>query len=855
MATYSGYEAFRKDFVLTASAPSVNFGTVKMTGTSKQLDEVIVMAERPPVVIKQDTIEFNASAFKTLPNALLEDLLKKLPGVYVDENGDISVNGQKVNRLLVDGKRFFGDDPKMATRNLPSNLIDKVQVVDDKEQIALNNDGDMSKIGKVLNITLKKEIKKAIFGKIFAGGGTDERYETGGILNTFRDTLQVSILGFSNNLNRSSFNSKDITQLGGFERSGWGNMNFGGNSSGQQSFSIDGFSLGGTGAGVNKSTGGALNLNHSPNKNFNFYLQYMHGTTHNIAEQTQNTQRFFGDTIINTLTVIKPVSNGITHNVGTGGSWKPDTLTNINFRFSYLYSRTDAVAPSSIFTGNNKIGELNSGDGKLFTNGRSESYRYYVSLTHRFQKKGRNLSVYHTLNYNANPVSNITESINHFQYPVTSNIIFQQLRSTNAPTTSFYINSNYSDPIGAKLTFRLNNTFDYKKNVQDVLTYGKRFSGTAYDSLNVSLSNNLAREHSQWTNNAVISYKVNAVTFNAGVTWLQQWVNNSFSAVNQSNKQYYSNLLFGLSANWKRFNIGFSQDVVPPGINYLTPVPDNSNPFYIVNGNPNIRPFRRNGLSFGGNVFNTKTNTNYFFNIQSSVTDDAIIQSIVLNSNGVQINTPTNVSGTWSNFANVGFNRQFKNKQSFNLTVKLDATANLNRNPLLFNNEKSYVTNFNIGVNTGLLFNWHDVVEFSPKYTPGINKSYYTSKLFTNKDVTYQTLQAEFIVRVPKRIVWETNIMHRIISDVAPGLPKTSTYWNAAITLLMFNQDKGQLRLAVYDILNSNANVNRFVNGNAIIDSRTNVLQRYFMVTYSYNIRTFGNQSTKVGGQQSLWRL
>jgi hypothetical protein len=169
MATYSGYEALRKDFILTEKEPVVNMGGLRLTGTSRQLDEVMVFSERPPVVIKQDTIEFNASAFKTLPSALLEDLLKKLPGVEVNENGDIKVNGQKVNRLLVDGKRFFGDNPQMATRNLPSNMIDKVQVMDDKEEIALNNDGDMSKIGKVLNITLKKSIKKAVFGRVFAG--------------------------------------------------------------------------------------------------------------------------------------------------------------------------------------------------------------------------------------------------------------------------------------------------------------------------------------------------------------------------------------------------------------------------------------------------------------------------------------------------------------------------------------------------------------------------------------------------------------------------------------------------------------------------------------------------------------
>jgi hypothetical protein len=156
-----------------------------------------------------DTIEFNASAFKTLPTALVEDLLKKLPGIDIDERGNIKMNGQKVNRILVDGKRFFGDDPRMATRNLPSNIVDKVQVTDDKDEIALNNDGNMSSIGKIINLTLKKNIKKILFGKLGSGVGTDGRYDINGILNSFRDTLQISLLGFRNNINKSSLSVKN----------------------------------------------------------------------------------------------------------------------------------------------------------------------------------------------------------------------------------------------------------------------------------------------------------------------------------------------------------------------------------------------------------------------------------------------------------------------------------------------------------------------------------------------------------------------------------------------------------------------------------------------------------------------
>jgi len=204
--SFSGYGIFRKEFTIPAGEATTDIGTVYMFPDAKSLDEVLVIAERPPVVVKKDTIEFNASAFKTLPNALVEDLLKKLPGVQVDRDGNIAVNGKPVNRILVDGKVFFGDDPKMATRNLPANVIDKVQVTDDKDELLRNGDDNINNVGKVVNITLKKGVKKGWFGKLYGGLGTDELYEAGGIANIYRDTLQISVLGYMNNMNKAGFN-------------------------------------------------------------------------------------------------------------------------------------------------------------------------------------------------------------------------------------------------------------------------------------------------------------------------------------------------------------------------------------------------------------------------------------------------------------------------------------------------------------------------------------------------------------------------------------------------------------------------------------------------------------------------
>ncbi|HWJ29263.1 MAG TPA: carboxypeptidase regulatory-like domain-containing protein, partial [Flavisolibacter sp.] len=221
--SFSGYDAFRKEFTLTNADP-LDLQVIKMNPIAKSLDEVLVVAERPPVTVRKDTIEFNASSFKTLPTSLVEDLLKKLPGIQVDADGNIMANGKKVNRIMVDGKAFFGDDPKMATRNLPANVIDKVQVTDDKDEAARNIDGDLTNVGQVINLTLKKGVKKGWFGKVYGGAGTDDRYEIGGIANIYRDTMQLSVLGFSNNVNRSGFSFKEVQDLGGFNRSGFNSL-------------------------------------------------------------------------------------------------------------------------------------------------------------------------------------------------------------------------------------------------------------------------------------------------------------------------------------------------------------------------------------------------------------------------------------------------------------------------------------------------------------------------------------------------------------------------------------------------------------------------------------------------------
>ncbi|HEX8314132.1 MAG TPA: outer membrane beta-barrel protein, partial [Flavisolibacter sp.] len=660
--SYSGFNAFRKEFILTSEAP-VEMGNITMYPSSKSLDEIIVTAERPPVTVRKDTIEFNASSFKTLPTSLVEDLLRKLPGVQVDAEGNITANGKRVNRIMVDGKSFFGDDPKMATRNLPANVIDKIQLTDDKDEIARNSDGDLSNVGQVINLTLKKGVKKGWFGKLYGGLGTKDRYELGGIANIYRDTMQLSVLGFSNNINRSGFSFKEIQDIGGFSRSGSNSIMMT-SRGGQQGFAVNGISFGGIDAGISRTTGGGFNLNHAPNRNKSFFLQYFFGNTHSDVEQINNVQQSIKDTIVNTRTVTLNDRNAFTHNAGAGMNLKPDTLTDITARANYSYSTNADDINANVDVINSKTGRLSTGVGtqlnKIFNN----NYNHNLSLTRRFRaKKGRTLNIYHNLNLTKNLQRYITEAENDYFYPFSISRDFEQLRRQDVPTLSVNTNFNFSEPLSKQLTLRFNNQYQYLNDQQDIAIYAKNGTSEKYEVLDLSQVRGFERAQHRVNSYLGLSYKIKQVTFSAGVNGLWQSIHNNFKNVASPLNTTLFNVLPSFSFNWKQLSAQISQTVTAPSISYLNPVPDSTNPFFIRFGNPNLKPAKRTSFYLNNFIFLQNSGTSFNVYASGNFTDNDVVLSRTIESNGVQTTRPVNASGTVNFYAGIGFGKEFKNKQ------------------------------------------------------------------------------------------------------------------------------------------------------------------------------------------------
>jgi hypothetical protein len=849
--SFTGYAAYRHEFTLT-DENVLDLGTIGLNPTSHSLDEVFVTAERPPVSVKRDTIEFNASSFKTLPTALVEDLLRKLPGVQVDAEGNITANGKRVNRILVDGKAFFGDDPKMATRNLPANVIDKVQVTEDKDEANRNTTGDLTNVGQVINLTFKKGIKKGWFGKAYAGAGTKERYEIGGIANIYRDTMQLSLLAFSNNMNRSGFSFKEIQDLAGFNRSGSNSMMVM-SRGGQSGFAINGISFGGLDAGVARTTGAGFNLNHAPDKKKSFFLQYFFGNTRNHVEMTNNNQQFLSDTSVNTRTNSNTDRDAFTHNVSTGFKLKPDTLTDVDLRATYSRSSSDEEIANLIKVDNNKTGQISKSAGNQFNDFATNRYNHSLFLTRRARsKKGRVWNMYNFFNYNRNALDYITEADNEFYVPSRFDQEFNQLRSQRSPSLSSNTSLSYAEPLTKDLTLRFNNRHEYLKDKQDISIFSKNFATAKYELMNYAQSSGFEREQNRFSSYLGLTYKIKQVTMSAGLSGLWQHIDNRYRNITNPIRFDLFNLLPSASFQWKQLSANYSMNVSAPSINYLMPVPDSTNPFYIRYGNPYLKPARQH--QFYVSNYNFFQGSGSSFNIwgNGNITDDDVIAGRTVKSNGVQVERPVNGNGTVSFYTGMSYGQEFKNKQKFIFSYRVSTNLNYNQRKLLVNENLSTARTLGFGPAFNIGLNWNDIVEFRPMYSFNVNRTRYTDPYFKNIEVLTHYVESELIVRWPKKLVWETNVAYRNTTQVAPGLPKTNVLWNAAVTLLMLKGDVGLLKLSVFDILDRNNTFYRYTTQNQITDNQTNTLNRFAALSFTYNIRNLGAPK-KVGGRDRLF--
>lgn len=859
LVSYTGYAVFRKEFQFTGDSLSFDMATIEMLPDVKSLDEVLVLAERPPMIIRKDTIEFNANAFKTLPNALVEDLLKKLPGVQVDKQGNIMVNGKRVNRILVDGKNFFGSDPKMASRNLPSNVIDKIQVTDDKDELLERGDDNLNNVGKVINLTFKKGVKKGLFGKAYGGGGGGEngsRFEAGAIANIFRDTLQVSLLGYTNNLNRPGFGWTDLMQTGGMQRNR--NVSGGGNNSSNNSnfgsnISINGINFGGMSrlGGVTNSNGLGFNLNHSPNNKKSFFAQYYFGKVHTDVRTDNSTRVFNGDTVVTNSSLNNTLLKGNTHTLGVGLNLKPDTLTTIVGTATYIAAAEDNNTTNRQSGVSNINGSLNRGNVLMNAHTGNNILRENFSLTRRSASKtGRQISFVQGITWNKKSTDTYTDATINYIYPDNFDSLTNQLRRELVPTWFAYAGANYREPLAKKLFLRAGVRYEYQHLENNIGSFNN--NGGAYNEQNTALSSNFSRNSNRYFVSSGLEFKQKSLSITPGVKYQHQQFYNKLSYIANPLIQQLDNVLPYLEFTYKKLTINFNRDIILPDYSYMIPVRNNTNPYLVNLGNTNLLPTIMNSVYMNLNTFNPKNNLNVWSWGEAWIADNDVVQSITMDESGVQTIRPINVDNSKRIAANFGLNQDIKYKNSFTFSWNIGTWTEYRENKFIYNELESIQKRLNSNIWSNLGFNWNDQLELNPAYSFSYMNVKNTNPKFATNRSFEQTIGLETVMRYIKHVIFDTELRYLNNNAFANPEYRRMFMWNAGINFTFFKDERAVLRLYANDLLSQTRNTDIIPYQNTVRTTYSNILGQYFLATFTYNLRPSGAKS-KVGGGWSLW--
>ena len=722
-----GYNSARFTVELKKGDAVTDLGKVLLS--HKTLEEVTIKGERVPVVIKKDTIEFNAEAFKVRPNAIVEDLLKKLPGMQVSHDGKITVNGKEVSRLKVDGKDFFANDPKIATRNLDADMISKVQVYDDRE-----GDPDHLKpdyeVKKIINLKFKKALKKSIFGRGMLGGGTRDRYQANTFLNKFQDDLQLSANANSNNLSGTGV--------------------FG-----------DGFQtpiLSGDPRGsVQRQTNGTINFNDKFGKQLKLNLIYYFNNDIDDSKGTVNRQQFVGDTTFNTF------SNNINHHGSTSQTlsgrleYGSDTATSIKYNPEFSYNSNNNVSSTNATGSNNFVPLLSQSINNSNSSGSSVSFRHEFTYYTRLSKKGASFSISHALSISPSHNLNFSsDQLLSYTAALQSDTLNRSAKNTNnRDDGNLGIAVHY--PFTKKLSVTVSVSGNFNRDEGDLFTYQQNLQTGLYTIFLPDQSNNLTRKQWKQALHPELMYQfTDKISLKAGVTGQLQQVTNHFNSYTSDLDQHFNNLFPTAELHINKVNINYSEDLHQPSINDLQPITVVYSQLFSFIGNPDLKPTHMH--NFGVNYFDFKTQSQLYFNFSSrvSVETNSVVRERTINAEGAEVTTPINRNGRFTTYLYAGAGKTFKKSGDWQISTNTNLNGSYGHNFFEVNNQDGYQNTVAITLAQEISANWKDIIELRPGYSisPAITKyqlvDYKSSSYITHR----ANLGADF--HLPKKISFST---------------------------------------------------------------------------------------------------
>lgn len=821
LVSYAGYKPYHQVIEVKSE---MQMGTIKMQMLDNELDEVTVTAEKSPITVKKDTLEFNAGSFNTRQDANLEELMKKLPGVEVDNEGNITINGKPISRILVNGKEFFGNDPKIATKNLPKEIIDKIQVVDTKTKSEefTGKAGDPD--NKTVNITIKKDKNKGYFARATAGGGTDHRYELSGIGNYFKDDLRVTALASSNNINSSGFSYDEV----------FGMM---GRNAGRNIFR-------GNGGGITKAETAGLNFTNEWKNDLETSGDYLfergNTTTHTVVSR----ENILPDSRYFTNSDEKNNQLNDSHDLSAEVEIEFDTLTRLSirprFNADYGESHRNRTA-ESLDENKNLINSTETSQNEDLSN---ERFSNNIDFIRRFGSRGSYLQMDFSNRHRTqtNDNSFYSESIFTQDGEQMTEIRDQNI-DEDEQENSYSFNVSKRTVLADQLFLDADYDFDYSGSSNKRYVYDSENGDGNYNIMVDSLSSDfevISRKHRPRIG---VNYEGDIWRIGARVGLEHTSLENSNFLRDVSFHRNYNNFSASGEVRYevqrsKSLSLRYNTDVDIPSIRQLQPVRDVTNPLNTVIGNPELKPTYIQNINLRYRNFDFSTHTGIFSYMNFRFTNDNVVSVTTVNEDLVRTTTFTNVDGSMNASAGLFYNKQLK-KDERTIRYQFGLNTNYNKNVGFTNGVKYIAENYSASPRVRFTYEIEDVITVEPGYDITFNSSKFDINPDRNESFLNHDVDLEITTYWPENLIFGNDISYNYYGNVSPGFDNSSILWNMSLGYQFF-KEKAILKLKVYDLLDQNIDTRRIIGDDFIQDTSNLILTRYAMLSFTYKLSSFG---------------
>ena len=843
--SFTGYEVYKGSFSIITYKRILDFGLIMLWPEYKTLSTVVVTES--PVKMNGDTISFKANAFNSKPDATVEDVLKKIPGVQVQKDGSIKAMGEQVQKVYVDGKEFFGNDPKLATKNLTADMVDQIQVFDDMSEQARFTKIDDGSRTKSINIKLKKDKRKGDFGRATVGVGSNSRYEGNFSFNHFRGNKRVSLVGSANNTNKLSYTFTDFSSSGGSSQF----SNGGGGASGSGMVNASGGSLG----GISRPLSTGINFNDTWGTKIDFRSSYFYSDNSNILEQNKFRRNTFpGDSASETASYSNIINGNRTHRLNVRWEYHIDSVNSLLYIANFGKQQFDGTTVDTSVTFSDGINKYLA--AKVSTNKHDDrdgiNYSGELLYRRKFKKPGRTF----TLGWRNGKGDNESNGNNRSPIityksdgSIASVINLNQQTFQENESGNNTISTSYTEPIGQNKLFEINYAYSGSNNVSDRETYDFNSGSGKYDLLNTLQTNYF--DYTNTSNRVGFNFRHQLKKFNYQVGLGYQISNMENRSITASTgkdttiHQQFTNLFPTANINYaitrsKNIKIYYRGRTNAPSVTQLQNVPDVSNPLLIKTGNPSLKQEFVNNININYNAFAFASQRFFSASVSVNYTGNKIVNSIDSLNAVTIIYKPENMNGSFSGSGTASLN--FPVKKIKGLNVNLTNMMYLSRDANLVYKKKNFTTIFQVNQSAGINYG-KDNFDLSVSTAFVYNIVAYDVKGGSNTKYFNQAYSADLTYRFKNRFYFLTDFDYYISSGRTVGYNKDVFLWNMSFAKKFFQTNTAEIKFTVYDIFKQNNGINRIIGENYFEDVRANVVPSFYMLTVSYNFNHFGSHT------------